>query len=296
MARGRAVLVADGLSSGWRPQNGSTDQKTWRVIADTPYEARTHPKVPAPYSAHPQLYSLYASAIEARFINGSRRAYDVSVTYTVRPSGDEPPRDPQPGDEFWKVSSFGESQRILYALAKPEVLYEDDGVPPVESGLAINHNPQTGEIGGVDDEVSGGITVTLTQYRSRSNARGAFAIALSNCVKKVNANAIFGFPARCVRFYDFSFGNDTDGLIPVEYIFHARPAVDISDIEIVKSTGQTANLPSKTLGGYEYLEFLQGEKPIDNGAKQLHFTRRVRRCRLFRTSDFSALGLSGVLA
>lgn len=283
-------------------------QQNWKVESDSPYGARIHPKLPAIYAAHPQNRLLYASAIEARFVTGSRRLYDVSVNFTQRASGDEEPQEPKAGDEFWEVASFSGTERLFYAVTRPEVIYEDSDLPRVESGNAVNFNPQTGETGGVEVETAGGLAISVTQYRTRANTRGAFAIALGECLKKINANPIFGFPARCVLFDDFSYQTpipaptpeDTNNtLIPIRYSFRARPRVDLSEIDYVASSGQTKAL-SGTMGGYEYLEWLTGEKPVDTGGgklgKRIHFARRVRKCRMFFTSSFNALGLSGVLA
>lgn len=263
--------------------SGATDEKDALTASGLPTYGGA-------YGVGSPAANMKARDISAAPVSGSKGWFQVDVRWDWKFSTSD--TEPEDGTELWEINGTGDTIHADSCLS--QTTYGDEAQ---DVGVAV----------GVDDDgnVTGAdifeavVTISVRLWKTTANVNTAYIAGLVGSLQKVNSTTWYGLNAGECLFNRFRVAKTQDLLTEIEFEFLGRRNLSSGDVpEFLDKDGAQITVTSGK-DGWQYLWAQPGQTVDESGsggdAKNKTYTRGVYVSDFYKTSNYSALGLSGSL-
>lgn len=273
--------------SAWRRE------RTWRVYgAAEPEEALTVNGLPAYGDVYPDTtnslpYPLYVTSRRSE-LDGTEGRYLVTITYeySVSSSSSSKLDDPKPGDEYWDLDMTAQTVHVETCISQTKY-----GSKSRVVGKLVGSSDD-GSVSGVDIYAPSGV-LTITRWLSAGSINMSYLRDIIKPVAKVNSSNWYGFLPGEVLYIGPKIPGKDDELVEIEFSFLLSPNEDSSDLPTFEDWAGGTFTISGGKKGWQYLWQEQAE--LESAGKKTVLPKGVYVSDVYKTSNFSSLGLNGSL-
>jgi len=236
--------------------------------------------------------SLPCESVDCTNIDLEDDLHEITVSYqkTRRSGGSSTaPENPEDGDEYWVISSGGDTTQINTAI-DTQAKYGKNA-PEVSNYIGVSSDGE--DISGVQviDEVD---DLTVTLYKTADDVTSTYINGLRERRGSVTGVAWYGAPAASTLFFGFNIEDYDTDLKVITFNFRVGKNKDANDLGTFKNKDNTNYQVDNGKNAWQYMWSMGKSKTGTSGELQT-YNRGVWVADVYPTKDWTALGRSGSL-